>query len=164
MTTTHDGLFTVGGVIVGQFLALADRPGGANPDGCAGHFDPAVRAAAVVDEPRHVAADRRVTAPPAVDAEDPDASLRQVAFLTRLAVAVAHELAAIIDDPLVLIDRFGGEDAEVVDLRAAADNFRKLQRFRHLHALQSARAAVRNLSEYIGYHSASAHGLHVAHV
>ena len=102
----------------------------------------------MVDEPRDVAADRRVTAPPAVDAEDPDASLRQVAFLARLAVAVAHELAGIFDDPLVLIDRFGGEDAEVVDLRAAADNFRKRQRFRHLHALQSARA-VRNLSDQL---------------
>ncbi len=76
-----------------------------------GDFDPAVRPAGVVDEARDVAADRRVAAPAAVHAEDPDAAFSEVPFLSSLALGIADQFAGVVDDPSVLVDRLEREDA-----------------------------------------------------
>ena len=68
--------------------------------------------------------DGGIAAPGAVDAKDPDAPFGEIARLARAAPAVADELARVVDDPCVLVDRFGREYAEAVQLRALADDLR----------------------------------------
>src|SRR4051794_16305850 len=121
-------------VVVGQLFAGPDATRGTDPDGRAGHLEPAVGPAGVVDEAGDVAADRRVTAPRAIDPEDPDAALFEVARLARRAVAVANHLAGVIDDPRVLRDRLGREHAVPVQLRAAANDPGKWLRGARHHA------------------------------
>src|SRR5205814_9580331 len=105
MTAAGDGLLAVGGVVVGELLALPDRFRRPDPDGLVDDLDPAVRPAAVIDEACDVAADGGISAPPPVDAEYPDAAARQIPCLAGLAVPVPYELAGVVDDPLVLVDR-----------------------------------------------------------
>src|SRR3954452_12120914 len=105
------------GVVVGQLFPGLDPPGRADPDRHAGHLEPAVGPAGVIDEAGDVAADRRVTAPDTIDAEDPDAPLLEVSRLARRAVAITNQLAGVVDDPRVLRDRLGREHAIAVQLR-----------------------------------------------
>ena len=93
-----------------------DRAARTNPDRLVHDREIAVRRARVVDEPREVAADVRVAAPGAVDAEDPDAAVLEIAFLTRFAFdAVSDQFAGVIDDPRVFVDGFGREHAVAVN-------------------------------------------------
>src|SRR5581483_2961725 len=120
-------------VVVGELFTAADVPRRLDPDGLVDHFEVAVRRARVIDEPRDVAADVRVAAPRAVDAEHPDASLGEISFLARLArLVVADQLAGVVDDACVLRDRLGGEHAIPVHRRSTARDLR--QRLRASHA------------------------------
>ena len=101
----------VGVVVVGQLFARLDPPRGPDPDRRADHLEPAVRPAGVVDEPGDVAANCGVTAPRAVDPEYPDTPVFEVTRLARCAVAVANQLAGVVDDPRVLLDGLCGKDA-----------------------------------------------------
>src|SRR4029079_8387524 len=121
-----DGVIADRRVVVGQLLARIDVARGADPDRGVDDFDPAVRRAGVVDEARDVAADGGVAAPAAVDAEDPDAALLQVARLARAAAAVRNQLARVIDDAAVLVDGLGGEDAVPVQVGSTAHDLGQL--------------------------------------
>src|SRR5207247_148521 len=68
-----------------------------------------------------------------IDADHPDAALVEIAFLARLAVAVAYQFAGIVDDPRVLADWFGGKDARAVDPRSPHHDFGKADPLRHRH-------------------------------
>jgi hypothetical protein len=72
----------------------------------------------VVDEAGDVAADTGVPAPAPVDPEHPDAPFGEVPLFARGDLVVADELAGVVDDARVLVDRFGREDAKAVQLRA----------------------------------------------
>ena len=92
----------------------------------------------MIDEAGDVAADGGVAAPGAIDPEHPDASLCEVSLLARPAVAIAHQLAGVVDDARVLGDRLGGEHAVAVQLRPAADDLREwLWRAGHRWALSA---------------------------
>src|SRR5581483_2654920 len=112
-------------VVIGELLARGDPARRATPDGPPVNLEPAVRPARVIDEPRDVAVDVGVTAPPPVDPEHPDAAVGQVAFLARRAHRVRDELAGIIDDAAVFADRFRGEHPVAVDLRTPAHDRRQ---------------------------------------
>src|SRR5262245_17724009 len=114
------------GVIVRQLFALSNRLRRADPDCRIDDLEPAVGMTRMIDEPRDVPADRGVTTPRAVDPEDPDATLIEVALLARLAVPITNELAGVIDDSRVLRDGFVGEDAEAVHLGPFSDYLRQL--------------------------------------
>ena len=109
-------------VIVGQLFTGFDPARGADPDGLVDYLRPAVRRARMVDETGDVAADGRIAAPDSIDPVDPDAPLRQVLDLAAGAVLVPYELTGIVDDALVLVDRFGREYAEPVQLRFFAND------------------------------------------
>src|SRR4029079_11880841 len=113
-------------VVVGQLFTLADVAAGAGPDRLVDHLEPAVRGARVVDEPRDVAADVRVAAPVAVDAEHPDAALGEIPLLALLALAVVDQFAGVVDDPRVLPDPLPREHAVAVHCRLAANDLRQL--------------------------------------
>ena len=57
-----------------------------------------------------------------IDPVDPDAALLQVRDFAAGAVLVAHQLAGIVDDALVLVDRLGREHAEPMKLRFFAND------------------------------------------
>ena len=99
-------------VVVGQLLAAAYVPRGADPDRLVDDLEPAVRRAGVIDEPGDVAADCRVAAPGAIDAKDPDAALLPVALFARFTrLVIADQLTGVVDDAGVLRDRLRGEHA-----------------------------------------------------
>src|SRR5262249_19692367 len=78
-------------VVVGQLLAPTDVASGPDPDRLVDDFEVAVRVTRVVDEPRDVAADVRVAAPDAVDAEDPEFALCAIGLLARVACVVVAD-------------------------------------------------------------------------
>src|SRR5262252_1253906 len=121
----RDGALADDRVVVGELFAFADVASRANPDRLVHHLEPAVRRARVVDEPRDVAADLRVAAPVPVHAEHPDAALGEVPLLALLALVVAHQLTGVVDDPRVLRDPLGCEDAEAVNRRSPSDDLRQ---------------------------------------
>jgi hypothetical protein len=126
--TALDGAFTDRGVVVGQLFAAADAPRCPNPDRLADDFPPAVGCARVIDEARDVAVDGGIPAPGPIQAEDPDAALLEVPLFPRAAVAIAHELASVVDDPRVLVDRPVGKDAPAVDFGSSANDSWKARR------------------------------------
>src|SRR5262245_35262632 len=85
----------------------------------------------MVDEARDVAVHGGIPAPRAADAEDPDAAVLQIPRFAAPDAIVPDELARVVDDSPVLGDRFGREDAEAVEPRPAAHDFRKGQGSRH---------------------------------
>ena len=86
----------------------------------------------MVDEPRDVAADVRVTAPRAVHAEHPDAPVVQIALFAGFAVLVVpNQLTRVVDDVRVLRDWLPGEDAESVNRRSLTQDLRKVSRLSH---------------------------------
>ena len=91
---------------------------GADPDRVAGDLGIAVRRAGVIDEPRDVAADGRVTHVEAIQLEAPDMPLLQVADFPLETFAIRDLLAVVGDDPLVLGNGLGGEDAGPFNLGA----------------------------------------------
>src|SRR6202011_684890 len=126
-----DGSLTDCRIVVSELFAFPDSSCRANPNGGVDDFEPAVRPAGMVDESRDVAADRGITAPCAVDAEYPDASVGEVTGFARLAPAVANELARVVNDAPVLGDRLEREDAEPMHLGTPTDELWKSPRRRH---------------------------------
>jgi hypothetical protein len=121
------------GVVVNQFFAGIDGPRRADPDRLVRDLDPAIGRARVIDEPGDVAADERAAAPGPVDPEDPEAALLQILRLAPVArLAVANELAGVVDDPLVLVDGLDREDTVAVKTRAPANDLWKF-RIGHAH-------------------------------
>src|SRR5262245_2296031 len=107
-------------IVVGQLLAAADVSCGADPDRLVDDEEVAVRRARVVDEPRDVAADVRVAAPRAVDAEDPELAAPAVLLLARFAVVViSDQFAGVVDDPGVFRNRPGRKHAVSMHTRTA---------------------------------------------
>lgn len=87
----------------------------------------------MVDESCNVAADMGVPAPRAVHPEDPDAPLGEVTLLAFFAcLVVANQLAGVVDDAGVLRNRLGRKYPVTVDVRAPADDLRKLFLSSHL--------------------------------
>lgn len=76
----------------------------------------------MIDESGEIAADSRIPTPSPIHAEDPDAALGQIAFLTFLALAIPNELTGIVDDSGVLLDGLEGEHTIAMNFRASTTN------------------------------------------
>ena len=74
--------------------------------------------ARVVNETGSVAPNRSISRPPAIDTETPNMPFFQVLPLAFLALLNQNLLACIVDNPFILVDRFKGENAPSMNLRA----------------------------------------------
>src|SRR5688572_3889620 len=106
---------SVGHVVVQELFTLPDVPGGDDPDLIADHEGVTVRRAGVIDEARDVAAHGGVANVEAIELETPDVPLPQVPILALQALLVRDLLTIVGDDPFVLVDWLGGEDAPPLD-------------------------------------------------
>src|SRR5829696_4814225 len=127
--TAPAGDFRIAGgvVVVGELLTLPERAGGADPDQAILDFDPAVRRAGMIDEPREVSADAGVDHPAAVQREAPDAALREVLLLTLEALLVRDLLARVVGDARVLGNGLGRVHAPARNPGLAALNHRGIK-------------------------------------
>ena len=86
----------------------------------------AVRPAGVIDEPRDVAADVRVTHPAPVHGEAPDLAALQIARFALEALLVIDELPFVPDDASVLVDGLQRKDTPPVHPGASSNDPRQL--------------------------------------
>ena len=117
---TWNQTFAVGHVVVGQLLARPNIPRSPDPDGVPHDMHVAVWSARVVDEPRQITVDGRVTNPAAIEDEAPDPAILDVPALALEALLVRDLFTGVIDNTSVLGDGGVGEDSRPVDLRATA--------------------------------------------
>src|SRR4249919_2952841 len=106
-----DRALAVGRVVVGQLFTTTDVARGANPDRVPDDLRVAVGGAGMIDVARDVTADSRVAHVESVQLEAPDVAFFQVPRLTLEAFAIADLLACVVNDPGVLRNRSGCENA-----------------------------------------------------
>jgi hypothetical protein len=85
----------------------------------------------VVDEACIVAPDTRITNPAPIDGETPDLSPFEVSGLAFQAFLVIDQLACVLNDAFVLVDRLESEDAPPVKLRTAPGDTWSYELVRH---------------------------------
>jgi hypothetical protein len=86
----------------------------------------------VVDEACTVAPNSCVAYPPAIHGKAPDLSSLEVGSLALQTLFVIDQLAFVLNNPRVLVDRFESKDAPAVEFRAASDDSRSYEFFGHV--------------------------------
>src|SRR5262245_36495168 len=122
---TLDAGSSAGVVVVGQLFARPDPSRGADPDRVPLDVDITIGPAPVIDVACEIAADGGIADPPPVDVEDPDSVSWQIAQLALLAFSLRDELALVLDNARVPLDRLARVDPPAGDGRAPAQEARK---------------------------------------
>src|SRR5215510_3163969 len=112
-----DQAFAVGVVIVCELFAPPYRPGRPNPDDAVLDVDIAVRAAGMIDEPCDVSADARINDCSISELEAPDMTTLDVSTFPLEAFLIRDLLACVVNNPLVLGDAGGTENAPAMNRR-----------------------------------------------
>jgi hypothetical protein len=118
MAATRDEAFPIRVVVIGELLALLDRPRGADPDDSILDLDIAVRPAGMVDVAGDVASDAGVDHRTVRHLEAPDVAAFHVPALPQQTLLVGDLLARVVNDPRVLGDGGGGIHPPTVNSRS----------------------------------------------
>jgi hypothetical protein len=81
----------------------------------------------VVDKPRNVAANIRVTREQAVNSETPNLSTPKIFVFTKNAISAPYFLARIMNNPFILVDIFSCINTPTMQLRPTSFEFWKIQ-------------------------------------
>jgi hypothetical protein len=110
-----DRAFAIGVVVVGQLVAALNGLRRSDPDRVADDLRIAVRLARMIDEARDVAPDIGVDDPAAIQLEAPDTAILQVSPFSLETLGIGDLLAGVMNNPFVLRDDLGSEDAATVE-------------------------------------------------